>query len=92
MTHNMAQNESFSASLGERSHLVLPARLRRRLDLRPGDRFILTVDPTGGFRAATAREQAKRLRGLYREVAAGRSLANELIAERRAEARQEDAE
>jgi hypothetical protein len=40
----------------------------------------------------SAREVAGRLRGLLRDVAPGRSLADELLAERRAEARREDAE
>jgi hypothetical protein len=40
--------------------------------------------------SAERRAAAKRLRGLFREVAPGRSLADELIAERRAEARAED--
>jgi hypothetical protein len=36
------------------------------------------------------RAAARRLRGLFGELAPGRSLADELIAERRAEARAED--
>jgi hypothetical protein len=40
--------------------------------------------------SAAAREQARRLRGLYRDLAPERSLADELIAERREEARQEE--
>jgi AbrB family looped-hinge helix DNA binding protein len=76
--------------LGDRGRLVLPARLRRQLDLRPGDRLVLTVDPDGGFRAVAAREQARRLLGIYRDLAPGRSLAEELIAERREEAGREE--
>ncbi|MBI2321357.1 MAG: AbrB/MazE/SpoVT family DNA-binding domain-containing protein [Chloroflexi bacterium] len=83
-------DERYTALLGERGRLVLPAPLRRRLDLRPGDRLILVIEPEGGLRIVSAREQARRLRGLYRHLAPGRSLADELIAERRAEARRED--
>ncbi|MCM8749536.1 AbrB/MazE/SpoVT family DNA-binding domain-containing protein [Thermomicrobiaceae bacterium CFH 74404] len=83
--------EHYTIALDERGRLVLPARLRRRLDLRPGDRLIITVDAAGGLRVVSAREQARRLRGLYRDLAPGRSLADELIAERREEARREDA-
>lgn len=78
-------------ALGDRGRLVLPARLRRRLDLKPGDRLIVTVDDSGGFRVVSAREQARKLRGLYRDLAPGRSLVDELIAERREEARREEA-
>jgi AbrB family looped-hinge helix DNA binding protein len=87
----MTHIERYAVTLGERGRLVLPAQLRRRLDLHPGDRLILTVEPEGGFRVVTARAQARRLLGLYRDLAPGRSLAGELIAERREEARREDA-
>ena len=87
----MNHAELYTVALGERGRLALPARLRQRLDLKPGDRLIITVDPEGGFRAVSAREQARRLRGLYRDVGPERSLVDELIAERREEARREDA-
>jgi AbrB family looped-hinge helix DNA binding protein len=86
----MDHDELYSIALGERGRLVLPARLRQRLALQPGDRLIVTLDNEGGFRTVAAREQARRLRGLYRDLAPGRSLADELIAERREEAQQED--
>jgi AbrB family looped-hinge helix DNA binding protein len=82
--------ESYATTLGDRGRLVLPSKLRQRLDLRPGDRLIITVDDEGVFRVVSAREVARRVRGLYRDLAPGRSLADELIAERREEARRED--
>ncbi len=84
-------NERYTVALGERGRLVLPAPLRRRLDQHAGDRLIVTLDAEGGFRIVSAREQARRLGGLYRDIAPGRSLADELIAERREEARREGA-
>ena len=90
MDHTDHPPEHFSISLGERGRIVLPAQLRRRLDLHPGDRLIITVDKEGGFRVVSARELARRMRGLFRDIAPGRSLADELIAERREEARRED--
>ena len=87
----MDRTQRYTIALGERGRLVLPARLRRDLDLHPGDRLIVTVDGEGGFRIVPAREQARRLCGLYRDLAPRRSLADELIAERREEARREDA-
>jgi AbrB family looped-hinge helix DNA binding protein len=86
----MSHIENYAVSLGDRGRLVLPARLRHRLDLKPGDRLILTVDSGGGFHVVSAREQARRLAGLYRDLAPGRSLADELIAERRKEAEREN--
>lgn len=86
----MSSTERYTITLGERGRLVLPARLRQRLELQPGDRLIITTDAEGGLRAVSAREQAERLHGLYRDLAPGRSLVDELIAERREEARRED--
>jgi AbrB family looped-hinge helix DNA binding protein len=86
----MDSSELYTIALGERGRLVLPARLRHRLALQPGDRLIVTADAEGGFRVVSARELARRLRGLYRDLAPGRSLVDELIAERREEAQRED--
>jgi len=79
----MNRTERYTIALGERGRLVLPARLRHRLDLQPGDRLLVTVDAEGGFHVVSARERARRLCGLYRDLAPGRSLADEPIAERR---------
>jgi AbrB family looped-hinge helix DNA binding protein len=87
----MDVEERYTLVLGERGRLVLPAKLRQRLGLDHGDRLIIMLDAAGGFRAVSAREQARRLNGMYRELAPGRSLAEELIAERREEARREAA-
>ena len=86
----MAHTEHYSVTLGERGRLVLPARLRQRLNLQPGDRLIATVDDEGDIRIASARDLARRFYGMYRDVAPERSLADELIAERRLEAARED--
>ena len=94
MRYNRAMNrtERYTIALGECGRLVLPARLRQRLDLQPGDRLLVTVDAEGGFHVVSARERARRLCGLYRDLAPGRSLADELIAERWEEAQREDAD
>jgi AbrB family looped-hinge helix DNA binding protein len=78
--------------MADRGRVVLPAPVRRALGLAAGDQLILTVEPDGAVRMVSAREVAGRLRGLLLDVAPGRSLVDELPAERRAEARREDAE
>jgi bifunctional DNA-binding transcriptional regulator/antitoxin component of YhaV-PrlF toxin-antitoxin module len=63
--------------------------VRRRLDLQDGDRIILSIDDEGSLRLVSARQAARRTRGLLRRIAPAlqdRRLAEELIAERRAEA------
>ena len=87
----MDHSERYIITLGERGRLVLPAPVRRRLDLHPGDRLIVTVEAQGDLRIVSAREQARHLFGIYHDLAPGRSLADELITERREEARREDA-
>jgi AbrB family looped-hinge helix DNA binding protein len=87
----MDHHDRYTIALGDRGRLVLPARLRRRLDLHPGDRLIVTADDEGGFRVVPARQLADRLYGLYRHLAPERSLVDELIAERREEARRDEA-
>ena len=51
--------------------------------------MILTIEPDGSLRLVGLREQVKRLKGIYRRVAPGVSLADELIRQRRREARRE---
>ena len=76
------------APLGDRGRVVLPSGLRR-LGLRQGDRLIFNPDGQSGFRGVSPREQARRLFDALRDLAPERSLVDELIAERREEARRE---
>ena len=75
-----------------RGRVVLPAKVRRKLGLREGDRMILVVQPDRSLRLVSLREQLKKLRGMYKHLAVGRSLVDELIQERREEARRENEE
>ncbi len=93
MSHTITlAQKRYTIHLGNRGRLVLPAELRRQLDLREGDRLILTVEADGSLRLVSAREAARRARGLLRQMLPhleGRCLSEELIAERRAEATRE---
>lgn len=91
MAHATAEyhrSSAISVRLGDRGRLVLPAVVRRQLQLRAGERLLLTVD-SGSIRIVPARQQVHEARGIYRHLAPKRSLADELIAERRAEAARE---
>ena len=92
MSHNPSTahvREAATVYLGARGRLVLPARIRARLGLRTGDRFILTVDADGSLRLVNLREQAQRAFGLFAHLAPERRLADELIQERRRSAETE---
>lgn len=85
----MAHGRTYPVELGARGRLVLPAAVRRQLELSTGSRLVLTVEPDGSLRLYSARARAERLRGLLAGVSPERMLTEELIAERRAEARAE---
>ena len=76
---------TFHAPLGDRGRLVVPAELRNRQGWRQGDPLLFMETPDGVV--LMTREQAKVL---VRKQLAGRSLVEELMAERRVVAARED--
>ncbi|MGH8567801.1 MAG: AbrB/MazE/SpoVT family DNA-binding domain-containing protein [Gammaproteobacteria bacterium] len=75
--------------LGNRGRIVLPAEVRHRLDLKQGDRLILSVEADGTLLLQGARVLAQRLQGMFADLAPGMDLADDLLADRRAAARQD---
>lgn len=73
-------------TVGDRGRVVLPAELRDRLGLAAGTVLVLVESP-GGL-ALLTRDQ---LRARVQEDLAGSNLVEELIADRRAAAADEDA-
>lgn len=80
---------TFRVQLGDRGRLVLPAEVRRRLNLHTGDDLVLIVEHDGSIRMTTGHQVVRESRGMYGRRAPRRSLVDELIAERRDEARRE---
>jgi AbrB family looped-hinge helix DNA binding protein len=77
------------ARLNENGRLVIPASFRKALEIKPGDEVILRLEE-GELRMTTLRQRiARAQRNVRKYVKPGVSLADELIAERRAEARKE---
>ena len=73
--------------MGQGGRIVVPAEVRRRLGLEPGDPVIL-VEEEGVLLVLTPAQAVARARAVVRKyVAPGRSLVGELIAERREEGR-----
>ncbi len=75
-----------TVQLGDKGRLVLPANIRKALDLRPGDRLVVVLEEPGAVRLTSAREIARRGRGLLDPASRRYALVDELIAERRREA------
>ncbi|HEX2160276.1 MAG TPA: AbrB/MazE/SpoVT family DNA-binding domain-containing protein [Thermoleophilaceae bacterium] len=78
--------------IGPQGRVVIPAEMRRTLEIQPGETLMAHVEEDR--LVIERREQIlERLRGELRGTTpAGTSMVNELIAERRAEARREAAE
>jgi AbrB family looped-hinge helix DNA binding protein len=71
--------------------MVDPAEIRTRLNLREGDELLVTVQPGRALRLTSLRQVVRQTRGLYPVRAGHRSLSDELIAERRSEAKRASA-
>jgi bifunctional DNA-binding transcriptional regulator/antitoxin component of YhaV-PrlF toxin-antitoxin module len=85
--HHLPPSEM--VSLGSEGEVRLPERLRVRLGWREGDKLVLVADETGDVKVLTMHDAVRSVRGTLGPQAAGRSLADELIEERRREAERE---
>lgn len=85
MATNKQHNE---VQVGAQGRLVIPAALRKALNLKPGDRLVARQE---GDRLVLERREAieKRLQDRFRHIPPEVSMVDELIAERRAEAAKE---
>jgi antitoxin PrlF len=80
---------SFRTKVGQGGRVVLPAQLRREAGLAVGDEVVVRLED-GEVRLIKYADSVRRAQALVRQfVEPGRSLADELIAERRAEAERE---
>lgn len=78
-------------TLGAQGRLVVPARLRRHLGLKPGDELILRVKD-GRLIAETPDQVFERIRAAVAHVPRDGTVVDSLIEDRQAEARRETEE
>lgn len=72
------------------NRVVIPAAIRKSLGLRVGDALTLILQNNGEVRLLTQAEAVRQAQKLVRErIPKGRSLVEELLAERREEAGRE---
>ncbi len=83
----MAHNEQ--VTLGDRGRLVLPSSVRSALGLERGTRMLLSAEDDGTLRLRPYRVVAQESRGLLADLVKQGSLVEELLAERRAQAQDE---
>ncbi len=56
--------EQQTIELGEQGNLVLPESIRHHLDLQPGEKLIVTLEPDGSLRLTSLRTQIQNLQGI----------------------------
>jgi AbrB family looped-hinge helix DNA binding protein len=84
--------ESFHTRLADDGRVVIPAPLRHQLGLKPGDHVVIDAE-ADGLRLRSYAKVLEEVQGYFRQfVKPGVSLVDKLIAERRAEAKREEAE
>lgn len=89
MSHLLDSATHEITQLGAGGRIVLPARFRKSLGIKPGDELVLWLDD-GQIRVYSRRQARRRAQDLVsRLVPRGTSLTEELIAERRREAARE---
>ncbi len=78
-----------TTKIGRGGRIVIPAQYRRAMGVAPGDEVILVLE-TDGIRIVTRQQALRRAQAVVRRyVPEGRSLSEELLRERRAEAARE---
>lgn len=83
--------EQLSVKLEESGRILIPAKIRRKLNLKAGSHLLVRVDETG-LEISTREQALARARGrLRRYIPDGRNLSEELLRERREEVAREDA-
>jgi AbrB family looped-hinge helix DNA binding protein len=81
--------ETYRTKIGAGGRIVIPAQIRSDLDVKPGDELILALKD-GELRIFSLRQAVKRSQRLVRRyVPEGRSLAEELIQDRRVDGARE---
>ena len=82
----------YHVTVADRGRLVLPAEIREKLKIRDGDRVAVAIEADGSISVTTQDVAISMLRGMFKHLnKPGQPLASdELIAERRREARRDD--
>ncbi|MEX2431164.1 MAG: AbrB/MazE/SpoVT family DNA-binding domain-containing protein [Dehalococcoidia bacterium] len=85
------RTNAFQVQVGRQGRIVIPAEVRQALGIKPGDTLFARL-AEGQLVLETRERVIERIRSIFSHVPPGVSLADELIAERRAEAAREEAE
>jgi AbrB family looped-hinge helix DNA binding protein len=93
MGSTVTKSTRAKTKINQNGRIVIPAAIREELGIKPGDTLLMDVEEDGVLRIET---YPARIRRIQREIAPyarpGILASDELIAERRAEARREEEE
>jgi antitoxin PrlF len=79
--------------VGDRGRVVLPSEVRAQLGLKPGSRLLLSTENDGSLRLRPYRSVANQNRGMLSGLTpTDKSMVEELLTERRKEAKREASE
>jgi AbrB family looped-hinge helix DNA binding protein len=78
--------------INQQGRIVIPAECRAAAGLKPGDELLIEAVEEGELRLFTRAQALRKAQQIVARYGSGRDLVAELIAERREEARREEAE
>jgi AbrB family looped-hinge helix DNA binding protein len=84
--------KTYSVKLEKSGRILIPAEIRRRLGLQPGQDVLIRVDGDTVELVGSRLSVVRKIQEKFRRHGGNRSLSAELIAERRAEAATEEEE
>jgi len=89
MDKPVTQIEDVSTRINENGRIVIPASIRRAMDLKAGDTVLLRYED-GVLQIESYREKIRRIQEEFKKFSKpGVLMSDELVAERREEARRE---
>jgi len=89
MKKNVTLKDSVKSRINANGRIVIPAEIRKAMGIMAGDEVVMTFED-GILRVEAQRERIRRVQaGLKKLIPADRVLSDEVIADRREEARQE---
>ena len=92
MPNNVTERQYVTSRLNDNGRIVIPAELRQQMGIKPGDTLFLTLEGDV-LRVESQLARIRRIQESMRALIPGdRLLSDELIAERREEARRETEE
>lgn len=87
--YNVTLRQYVTAKINDNGRIVIPAELRQEMGIKPGDTLLLTLE-RGVLKVESQLARIRRIQESMRALIPGdRLLSDELIAERREEARRE---